>query len=70
MATEQLFVLVILIVSNCVSSDPSDDLRIKLNLNVNIDQGQTKNESVDFVRDVAKPKDLDPRALGRKYDNE
>ena len=70
MATEQFLVLVVLVVSNCVSLKPSDDYKIKLNVNVNIDQGQTKNGSVDFVRDVAKPKALDPRALGRKYDNE
>lgn len=66
MATEQFLVLVVLVVSNCVSSKPSEEFRINLNVNVNIDKGQTKNESVELVRDVAKPKALDPMALRRK----
>ena len=64
MATEQLLVLATLVISNCVSSKSNNDLRIKLNVNVNIDEGQTKNESVELFRDVANPK-----ALERKYDN-
>jgi len=56
MATQQILVLAVFVVSNCVSSKPEDDLRIKLNVNVNIDQGQSKNESVELVTDVANPR--------------
>jgi len=53
MALKLFLILVVLAISRNAFSKPSEDLTIKLNVDVNTDQGQTQHESVELVRDGA-----------------